>query len=157
VGGGAATGTAVHVTFPTSATNIAVVGGSQTLVGLDLDVGTLAAGAVRTFQIVVVPLNTEPITVTAAATADPAVMLGSPASVTTTVVSAPVVGSPTGGGDSPPPPAPLVLSALRYGRHHQPTVLVVTFSKNMAADRASTPANYSVLVSAKRPHRAVPI
>jgi uncharacterized repeat protein (TIGR01451 family) len=162
VGEGDSTGTAVHVTFPTSATNIAVVGASQTSVGLDLDVGTLAAGAVRTFRIVVVPLNTEPITVTAAATADPDVLLGGPASLTTTVVAAPVVvGSPTG-SEAPPPPhtpasAPLVLSALRYGRHHQPTVLVVTFSKNMAADRASTTANYSVLVSAKRPHRAVPI
>jgi hypothetical protein len=50
-----------------------------------------------------------------------------------------------------------VLRAVRYGFHRQDTILVVTFSEDMNSDAASNPANYTVLVSARGTHRAVPI
>ncbi len=71
-------------------------GGSQTSSGVDFSVGSLGAGETRQFQIVVRPVNTQSITLTASASADPNVTLGRPASVTTNVVG-------PDAGETPPP------------------------------------------------------
>jgi hypothetical protein len=93
------------------------------------------------------------------------VTIGSPSSVTTTVIGKPPVEPPppTTPGEPPPPtvpdaPPPLVVQgAVRYGFHHQPTVLVVTFSTDWNSDARSNPATYTVLVSANGAHRVVPV
>jgi hypothetical protein len=71
--------------------------------------------------------------------------VGSPACVTTAVVGTPTVD----------PPPPTVLNAIRYGFHHQSTILVVMLSKDVNPHEASNPGNYTVLVPAKRSDRAV--
>jgi hypothetical protein len=45
-----------------------------------------------------------------------------------------------------------VLSVLRYGVHHQPTVLVLQFSKPLNAARAQDVGNYFILSHASRPN-----
>jgi uncharacterized repeat protein (TIGR01451 family) len=139
--GAAATGVVVHVAIPGTATLVSPGGGSPTPSGVDLGVGTLAAGGSRLFQIAVRPESAGAITLVA----DPGAAFGGPGSVTTAVVG------------TPPAPPPTVLSAVRYGFHDQPTILVVTFSKEVSLDEASDPRNYEVLVSARGPGRAVPI
>jgi uncharacterized repeat protein (TIGR01451 family) len=95
----AATGVELHVTVPGTGTIISLGGGTQSSSGVDFTVGSLPVGATRQFQIVVRPTITGSITLTASATADPGVIVGSPASVTTQVISA-SPGLPT------PPPVP---------------------------------------------------
>jgi uncharacterized repeat protein (TIGR01451 family) len=157
----AATGTVVHVTVPGSATMISLGGGTRTPVGEDINFGTLAAGATRQFQVVARPMSPGTITLTAGLTADAGVNVVGPASVTTTVVGAAPGATPPPTGATPPPagatPPPTVVRAVRYGFHKQPTLLVVTYSKDMNPDGASNVADYSVVGTVKRIVRTVPI
>src|SRR6185437_8329919 len=50
-----------------------------------------------------------------------------------------------------------VLKAVRFGFHHQPTLLVVTYSDGVQADAAADAANYTVWLSSNGAHHAVPI
>jgi uncharacterized repeat protein (TIGR01451 family) len=154
----AATGVEAHLTLPGTAAIVSLGGGSQSSLIVDFGVGNLSAGETRQFQIVVRPLNTETMTLTASATADSGVIVGSPASVTTTVVDATLPGSPP--PVDPPPPGPTppsVLTAVRYGFHRQSTVLVVSLGQQMSFEDASNPKSYSVLVSTKGVAHEVPI
>jgi uncharacterized repeat protein (TIGR01451 family) len=190
--GQTATGVVVHVSVPSAGTIVSLGGGSHTASGVDFNVGTLGAGTSHQFQIVVRPEQSGTLTLTASLSADPGVILGPPASVTTAVVAAnpgeptppPAPGEPTPppvpGEPTPPPvpgepipptvpsgptpttdpgqPTPLaVQSAKRFGFHEQPTILVVTFNEDWHSDARSSPAFYTVLVSANGAHRAVPI
>jgi len=165
----AATGVIAHVTLPGTDAIVSLGGGSQNSLAVDFGVGTLSAGETRQFQIVVRPLNTETMTLTASTTADPGVSIGIPASVSTTVVdtSTPVPTPPYGtpspgptppdGTPSPGPTPPSVLTAERYGFHRQSTVLVVSLGQEMSREDASNPKNYSVVVSTKGVVNEVPI
>lgn len=149
--GEAAPGVVVHVAVPGTITLIALGGGSSSPSGVDLGVGELAAGSTKRFQVKGRPLTLGTVAITAVATAGEGVSVGGPASVTTVVVGTPA--------EEPPPAAtpPTVVSASRYGFHAQPTILVVTFGKGVAPDRASDPTNYRLLVRARRNEIAVPI
>jgi uncharacterized repeat protein (TIGR01451 family) len=183
--GSAATGVVLHVTVPNTGTIVALGGGVRSTSGVDLAVGTLGAGAMRQFQIIVRPQQTGSLTLTASASADAGVNVGSPASVTTTVIGEPPGGTPTPSAPGEPTPTPSapgeptptpsapgeptpptdpgettllhVKRAVRYGFHHQPTILVVTFNKEWQSDARSNPATYAVLLSANGIHWTVPV
>jgi hypothetical protein len=53
---------------------------------------------------------------------------------------------------TPTSAGPTVLSVLRYGVHHQPTVLVLQFSKPLNPARAQDTGNYFILSHASRPN-----
>jgi uncharacterized repeat protein (TIGR01451 family) len=165
----AATGVMAHVTLPGTAAIVSLGGGSQHSLAVDFGVGMLSAGETRQFQIVVRPLNTETMTLTASTTADPGVIIGIPAFVSTTVVDTSIsVPTPPDGtpspGTTPPdgtplpgPTPPSVLTAVRYGFHRQSTVLVVSLGQEMTREDASNPKTYSVLVSTNGVVSEVPI
>jgi hypothetical protein len=77
-------------------------------------------------------------TLTASVTADAGVVVGAPASQSTTITN----GTGNGAGI-----APTVESVVRYGFHAQATLLVVTFSQAMDETTAANAANYTVILS----------
>jgi uncharacterized repeat protein (TIGR01451 family) len=143
-----ATGVQVHVTVPSNGTIVSLGGGSRTTSGVDLNVGTLAGGSTRVFQIIVSPNTTDPITLTASLTADDGVKLGDPAVVIPTVVNPP---------PPQPTPAPSIVKAVRYGFHHQSTILVVTFRNDVNPNVASDAGSYSVVGTVNGTRQVVPI
>jgi uncharacterized repeat protein (TIGR01451 family) len=156
-GTGPAAGTVLHVTLPSTVTLVALGGGTQTGSGVDFAIGALGAGATRQFQMTVRALTPGVIKLITSATASAGVSLGSPASVTTPVASPPVASPPVASPPVGDPIPPTVVRAERFGFHHQPTVLLVSFSNGVKSDEASNPSNYVVLVSAHGAKRAVPI
>src|SRR5262249_3707613 len=132
----AATGVVLHVAVPGTIAITSLGGGVRAPLGVDFAIGTLAAGATRLFAIKGRPVTTGTVTLTTSATAERTVLVGRPASVTTTVVGLPPSNQP----------APRVMKAVRFGFHNQPTILVVTFSEKMNPARATDPRNYAVLI-----------
>lgn len=124
--------------MPGEASIVSRGGGAPDHSGLLFNIGRLGAGATRTFQIRAHGSNAGKMTLTANATADRSMSVGRPALVTTAVIATPPA----------PTPPPTVLSAVRYGFYNQPTILVVTFNRDVNADEASNPRHYSVLTPA---------
>jgi uncharacterized repeat protein (TIGR01451 family) len=162
-GNGLATGTVAHVTVPTTASLLSLGGGARTVSGVDLAVSDLRPGETKQYQIVASAQAPGSITLTVSATADPGVAVGSPASVTTDFVGAASPGStpagtpgstPAGTPGSTPAGTP---SAVRYGFHRQPTILVVTFPQVLSPGAAADARNYAVLVPARGNRRSIPI
>ena len=158
-----ATGTVAHVTLPGTLQIVSLGGGSQAPSGVDFPVGTLPGEATQTYQIIVRPESAGTVTLTLSATADEGVNLGDPASVTTPVIGAtpaeppPGDASPSGAPAPSGDPAPQVLRAVRYGFHHQPTLIVVTLGEGASPEAASKTSSYFVISTASRTRRVIPI
>jgi uncharacterized repeat protein (TIGR01451 family) len=145
-GTGEATGVTLTDSLPSGVTFVSATGGVMPVNGvLTFALGSLAAGASRTVTVVITPTAAGSLSNSATVRMDQADPTPADNAVTVdTAVATPDVAGPS------------VISVRRFGFHHRPTSLVLTFDKPLDPARAQDLANYQ-LVALDGSRRAIRI